>query len=61
MNKEIDINEVAISVDVDSEVIEGVRNGEIGTIVLEVHSYSCGLMMKQDDIHPRFLIFVESV
>ena len=46
MNKEIDINEVAISVDVDSEVIEGVRNGEIGTIVLEVHSYSCGLMMK---------------
>lgn len=46
MNKEIDINEIAISVDVDSEVIEGVRNGEICTIVLEVHSYSCGLMMK---------------
>ena len=46
MNKEIDVNEMAISVDVDSEVIEGVKNGEIGTIVLEIHSYGCGLMMK---------------
>ena len=46
MKKNIDVNEMAISVDVDSEVIEGVRNGEIGTIVLGIHAYSCGLMMK---------------
>lgn len=51
MNKEIDINEMAISVDVDSEVIEGVRKGEIGTIVLEINENNQQLILETIDGH----------
>ena len=36
-NKEIDINEVAITVEVDSDVINKVRTGEITHVVLQIN------------------------
>ena len=50
-NKESDINEKAISLDVDSEVIEGVKNGEIGTIVLEINENNQSLILETIDGH----------
>ena len=35
-NKEIDINEVAITLEVDSEVIAKVRSGEITHILMDI-------------------------
>ena len=45
-NKELDINEMAISIDVDSEVIEGVKNGKIGRIVLDINNHNQNLIIK---------------
>lgn len=45
-DKDKDINEVAISIDVDSEVIEGVKNGEIGQIVLDINEQNQSLILK---------------
>mgnify|MGYP007070020370 FL=1 len=50
-DKETDINEMAISVDVDREVIEGVKKGEIGTIVLALNENNRELMLKTIDGH----------
>ena len=35
-NKEIDINEVAITLEVDSEVIAKVRSGEITHVLMDI-------------------------
>lgn len=43
---ETDINKVAISVDVDSKVIEGVKNGEIDTIVLDINENNQELILE---------------
>ena len=50
-NKESDINEKVISLDADSEVIEGVINGEIGTIVLEINENNQSLILETIDGH----------
>ena len=50
-NKETDINEMGISLDVDSEVIEGVRKGEIGTIVLDINEDNQQLILETIDGH----------
>ena len=50
-DKEIDINEIAISIDVDSEVIEGVRKGEIDTIVLDINENNQQLILEKIDGH----------
>ncbi len=34
-NKEVNVDEMAITLEVDSEVIEGVRNGDIRQLVLD--------------------------
>ncbi len=49
--KELDINEMAISVEVDSGVIEGVRKGEIGTIILDLNEDNQGLVLETIDGH----------
>lgn len=36
-NKEIDINEAAITLEVDSEVIAKVRSGEITHIIMDIN------------------------
>lgn len=36
-NKEIDINEVAITLEVDSEVIAKVRSGEITHVLMDIN------------------------
>lgn len=48
-NKELDINEMAISIDVDSEVIEGVKNGKIGRIVLDINDHNQNLILETID------------
>ena len=50
-NKEIDINEMGISLDVDSEVIEAVRKGEIGTIELDINEHNQQLILETIDGH----------
>lgn len=50
-DNELDINELAISIDVDGEVIEGVKNGEIGTIVLEINENNQELILKTINGH----------
>lgn len=50
-NKEADINKMAISLDVDNEVIEGVRKGEIGTIVLDINEHNQQLILETIDGH----------
>ena len=36
-NKEIDINEIAITIEVDSEVIDKVRSGEVTHVCLQLN------------------------
>ena len=48
-NKELDINEMAISIDVDNEVIEGVKNGKIGRIVLDINDHNQNLILETID------------
>lgn len=48
-NKEIDINEVAISVDVDGEVIDKVRRGEITHISLDINDNNQNLILENID------------
>lgn len=48
-DKDKDINEVAISIDVDSEVIEGVKNGEIDQIVLDINEQNQPFVIKNED------------
>ena len=50
-DKEIDINEIAISIDVDSEVIDGVRDGNIGQIVLDINDQNQSLILENIDGH----------
>lgn len=50
-DKEIDINEIAISIDVDSEVIDGVRDGKIGQIVLDINDQNQSLILENNDGH----------
>ena len=49
--KETGISEMAISIDTDSEVIEGVKNGEIDTIVLSINEGNQGLILETIDGH----------
>ena len=46
-----DINGMVISVDVDSDVIEGVKKGEIGTIVLNINENNQELILETIDGH----------
>ena len=48
-NKETDINEVAISVDVDCEVIDKVRRGEITHISLDINDNNQNLILENID------------
>lgn len=49
--KEVDVDDVAITVEVDSEVIAGVREGEIGRIVMELSENNQDLILETVDGH----------
>ena len=49
MEKEIDINEVAISLEVDDEVIRKVRTGEINHIVMYIHDENYRQILENND------------
>ena len=51
MNKETDINDLAISVDVDSNVIESVKNGEIGTLAIDINEHNQDMFLETVDGH----------
>ena len=48
-NKEIDINEVAITLEVDSEVIAKVRSGEITHILMDINENNQSLILENID------------
>ena len=48
-NKEIDINEVAITLEVDSEVIAKVRSGEITHILMDISEENQSLVLETID------------
>lgn len=48
-NKEIDINEVAITLEVDSEVIAKVRSGEITHILIDINENNQSLILENID------------
>ena len=48
-NKEIDINEVAITLEVDSEVIAKVRSGEITHILMDISEDNQNLVLETID------------
>ena len=48
-NKEIDINEVAITLEVDSEVIAKVRSGEITHILMDISEDNQSLVLETID------------
>ena len=48
-NKEIDIDEVAIDLEVDSEVINKVRSGEITHILLDINEHNQSLILENVD------------
>ena len=48
-NKEIDINEVAITLEVDSEVIAKVRSGEITHILMDINEDNQSLVLETID------------
>ena len=48
-NKEIDINEVAITLEVDSEVIAKVRSGEITHILMDISEDNQSLILETID------------
>ena len=48
-NKEIDINEVAITLEVDSEVIDKVRSGEITHILMDISEDNQSLILETAD------------
>ena len=48
-NKEIDINEVAITLEVDSEVIDKVRSGEITHILMDISEDNQSLVLETID------------
>lgn len=50
-NKETDINDVAISIDVDGDVIEGVKKGEVCTIILDLNENNQELILETMDGH----------
>ena len=50
-NKEIDINEVAITLEVDSEVIAKVRRGEITHILMDINEDNQSLILETVDGH----------
>ena len=45
-NKEVDINEVAITLEVDSEVIAKVRSGEITHILMDINEDNQNLVLE---------------
>ena len=50
-DKEIDINEVAFTLDVDIDLVEKVRNGEITHITLEINENNQNLILENIDGH----------
>ena len=48
-NKEIDINEVAITLEVDSELIAKVRSGEITHILMDINEDNQNLVLETID------------
>lgn len=48
-NKEVDINEVAISLEVDDEVIQKVRTGEITHLIMDINDDNCRLILENID------------
>lgn len=48
-NKEIDINEVAITIEVDSDVIDKVRSGEITHIALQLNENNQNMILENID------------
>ena len=48
-NKEIDINEVAITLEVDSDVIDKVRTGEITHIALQINENNQNMILENID------------
>ena len=56
-NKEVDINEVAITIDVDSEVINEVRTGKITHLVLQINEDNQNLILHTID--GNLVLFVD--
>ena len=48
-NKEFDINEVAITLEVDSEVIAKVRSGDITHILMDINENNQSLILENID------------
>ena len=48
-NKEVDISEVAISLEVDDEVIQKVRTGEITHLIIEINDENYRLFLENID------------
>lgn len=45
-NKEMNIDERTICIEVDSDVIDGVRNGTITTLVMDINDHNQSLMLE---------------
>ena len=48
-DKEVDINEVAIALEVDSDVIDKVRSGEVTHIVLQINEQNQNMILESID------------
>lgn len=56
-NKEVDINEVAITIEVDSDVINEVRTGKITHMVLQINEENQNLILHTID--RNLVLFVD--
>lgn len=50
-NKEVDVDDITITVEVDSEVIAGVREGRVGYIVMDINEQNQDLILEAVDGH----------
>ncbi len=58
-DKEVDINEVAIALEVDSDVIDKVRSGEVTHIVLQINEQNQNMIL--ESIDGNLVLFIDDM